>query len=62
MGTTYLSNISYVSMVYRLIMHQSIETPVPQPLGLSGEFNIYQVLKTAYYPVPGAKASVKSPA
>ncbi len=33
-------------------MHQSIETPAPRPPGLTGEFNIYQVLKPGLFPRP----------
>ena len=31
-------------------MHQSIEIPAPQPLGLSGEFKIGLVLKHRQFP------------
>ena len=37
---------------YNDIMHQSIETPAPQPPEHSGEFNIYPVLKDGLFPRP----------
>ena len=34
------------------VMHQSVETPAPQPPGHSREFNIYPVLKDGLFPWP----------
>ena len=42
--------MNYVKLVK--LMHQSIETPAPRPLGHSREFNIYPVLKDDLFPQP----------
>ena len=34
------------------VMHQSVETPAPQPPGHSRELNIYPVLKDGLFPRP----------